>query len=171
MAKNSDKSEEIKDIIEEETKEVKEEVNELEELKKKYDELNDKHLRLMAEYDNFRKRTIKERSELYPQIIGETLEKFLPVIDNVNRAKQFDPATEEFAKGFTMICENFEDILKNFGVTEIGEPGEEFDPQLHNAVMHIEDDKLGKNVISQVFEKGYKIGSKVIRFATVQTAN
>ena len=133
--------------------------------------LNDKYLRLMAEYDNFRKRSQKEKEDIYPTATATVLGKVLPVLDNLERAAQFEKGTEEFAKGFDMIFQSFKDVMTSFGVEEIGVVGEAFDPTVHNAAMHVEDENLGANVVSQVFQKGYKIGDRVIRYAMVQTAN
>ena len=148
-----------------------EQTDPLAEAAKKYDELNDRYLRLMAEYENYRKRSSREKIEIYPQATANAVEKFLPIIDNLERARVFECSTEEFAKGFELICQGFADVLKNIGVEEIAEVGVAFDPNLHNAVMHIEDAELGDNVISQILQKGYKIGDKVIRYAMVQSAN
>ena len=136
-----------------------------------YAELNDRHLRLMAEYENYRKRSTKEKTEIYPNATAAAVEKFLPVLDNLERAAAFERTTEEFAKGFDMICQSFDQVLQNLGVETIGEVGEAFNPDLHNAVMQVEDPALGENVIAQVLQKGYKIGERVIRYAMVQTAN
>lgn len=144
---------------------------ELELLQGDYDVLNDKYLRLMAEYDNFRKRTLKERDDIYPSATAAAVGKFLPVLDNFERAAAFEHPDDDFGKGFDMIYQNLKDILASLKVEAIGEAGEEFDPAVHNAVMHIEDESLGKNVVAQVLQKGYKIGDKVIRYAMVQTAN
>ena len=152
--------------------EAAEEPEEAEEtIEQQYAALNDRYLRLMAEYENYRKRSTKERTEIYPQATAAAVEKFLPVLDNIERAAAFERQTEEFAKGFDMICQGFGQVLKNLGVEVIGEAGEVFNPDLHNAVMKIEDPELGENVISMVLQKGYKIGDRVIRYAMVQTAN
>jgi molecular chaperone GrpE len=147
------------------------EKSEQELLQEKYDQLNDRYLRLLAEFDNFRKRSQKEKDDIYPAATTAALTKFLPILDSLDRASQFAHGTEEFAKGFQMICQNFMDVLAGLGVEEIGAVGETFDPNFHNAAMHIEDENLGQNVVSQVFQKGYKIGDRVIRYAMVQTAN
>jgi len=147
------------------------EADPLETLQKNTAQLNDRYLRLMAEYENYRKRSTKEKSEIYPQATASAVEKFLPVLDNLERASGFERTTEEFAQGFDMICQSFGQVLGSLGVEEIGQVGEPFDPLLHNAVMHIEDDSLGNNVVAQVLQKGYKIGERVIRHAMVQVAN
>ena len=140
-------------------------------LMEKLGELNDRNLRLMAEYDNFRKRSQKERDEIYPTATATAVAKFLPVLDNFERASAFPHADDEFGKGFDMIYQSFREVLEGMGVEAIGEVGEAFNPDLHNAVMHIEDEAFGENVVSQVLQKGYRIGDKVIRYAMVQTAN
>ena len=160
------------EIIEaEEAPKPEAELDPLEEAEHKFAQLNDRYLRLMAEYENYRKRSTKEKSDIYPQATATAVEKFLPVLDNLERAAAFERTTEDFAKGFDMICQSFAGVLQSLGVEEIGEAGEAFDPILHNAVMHIEDDSLDKNVVAQVLQKGYKIGERVIRHAMVQVAN
>jgi len=146
-------------------------MSETEALNKKIDELNDKHLRLMAEYDNFRKRTQKERGDAYQSAAASTVAKFLPVLDNFERAAGFPRPDDDFGKGFDLIYQSLKETLESMGVEEIGKPGEEFNPEYHNAVMHIEDEELGENVVAAVLQKGYKMGDKIIRYAMVQTAN
>jgi len=148
-----------------------EKITPLEALEKKNAELNDRYLRLMAEYENYRKRSTKEKSEIYPQAMANAVEKFLPVLDNLDRASGFERTTDEFAQGFDMICQSFSHVLESIGVEQFGQAGEPFDPTLHNAVMHTEDPELGSNVVAQVLQKGYKIGDRVIRCAMVQVAN
>lgn len=140
-------------------------------LAEKYNELNDKYLRLMAEYDNFRKRSQKERDDIYPNATAAVVGKFLPIIDNFERAAGFPHGDDEFGKGFDMIHQSMKEVLTSMGVEEIGKAGEVFNPEVHNAVMHIEDETLGENVVAAVLQKGYKLGDKVIRYAMVQTAN
>lgn len=140
-------------------------------LTRELEEAGDKYLRLAAEYDNFRKRSQREREECYSNATGAVLEKLLPVWDNFERASQFPCNDAEFSKGFEMIKQSFEALFTAMGVEAVGEIGETFNPELHNAVMHIEDEELGENVISQVLQKGYKMGDKVLRYAMVQTAN
>ena len=170
---NADDSAEVAESTENraETVEAPPEKSETELLQEENKALNDRYLRLMAEYDNFRKRTQKEKDDIYPNATATVLGKILPVLDNLERAAQFEKSTEEFAKGFDMIFQNFKDVLSSFGVEEVGVVGEPFNPEIHNAAMHIEDENLGANVVSQVFQKGYKIGDKVVRYAMVQTAN
>ena len=134
-------------------------------------EANDKYLRLMAEYDNFRKRSQKERESLYADIKADTAAKFLPVYDNLVRALTQSTEDEAYRKGVEMIMTQFEETLKKLGVTEIESVGQKFDPNLHNAVMHVDDDAKGENEIVEEFQKGFMLGDKVIRFAMVKVAN
>ena len=134
-------------------------------------EANDKYLRLMAEYDNYRKRSQKEREALYGDIKADVLNKFLPVYDNLVRALDQPTEDEAYRKGVEMIMAQFNKTMENLGVTEIESVGQPFDPNLHNAVMHIENEELPENSLAAVFQKGFKIGDKVVRFAMVQVAN
>jgi molecular chaperone GrpE len=133
-------------------------------------ELNDKYLRMAAEYDNFRRRSAKEREGVYAEAYGDAIAQVLPVIDNMERAAMFTDA-EKVSEGVKMTLKGFTEILEKMGITAIGEVGEMFDPELHNAVMHIEDENLGENVIAEVFQKGYKKGDKIIRYAMFKVAN
>ena len=133
--------------------------------------LNDKYLRLCAEYDNFRRRSQKEKEALYGDIKADTLNKFLPVYDNLERALNQPTEDEAYRKGVEMIMAQFNATLEKLGVTVMDCLGQTFDPSLHNAVMHVEDGEKGENEIVQVFQKGFKIGDKVIRFAMVKVAN
>ena len=132
---------------------------------------NDRYLRLMAEYDNFRKRSAKERENIYTDVRVDTVSKFLPVYDNLARALATATADEAYKKGvemtFTQLCE----VFKKLGVEEIEAVGKTFDPTFHNAVMHVEDEEKGVSVIVEEFQKGFKIGEKVIRFSMVKVAN
>ena len=134
-------------------------------------EANDKYLRLMAEYDNYRKRSQKEREALYGDIKADVLNKFLPVYDNLVRALDQPTEDEAYRKGVEMIMAQFNKTMENLGVTEIESVGQPFDPNLHNAVMHVEDETKGENEIVEVFQKGFKLGDKVVRFAMVKVAN
>lgn len=137
---------------------------------REYDALNDKYLRMAAEYDNFRKRSVKERESVYADACADCIAALLPVLDNLERAAQYkndDPAT--VAKGLEMTLKSFCDTLGKLGVTEI--PAETFDPNVHNAVMHIEDDEHGEGEIVEVLQKGFAKGDKVIRYAMVKVAN
>ena len=172
MAKKEKKVEETpaEETVEttvEETPEVPE-VNPWEE---KYNAEHDMYLRLAAEFDNFRKRTIKEKESSYGNGKADTLAKLLPVYDNLERALNQPTEDAAYKKGVEMTMAEFEKIFTSLGVEVFGAPGEAFNPELHNAVMHTEDPELGENTISMVFQKGARIGDKVIRFAMVQVAN
>jgi molecular chaperone GrpE len=147
------------------------EKSEIELMAEKMAELNENYLRLRAEYDNFRKRSQKEREEIYPAATVSALAKFLPVFDNIERAAAFPHGDDEFGKGFDLIHQSLGETLKSMGVEIIAGEGEPFDPGLHHAVMHIEDESLGENVVAAVLQKGYKLGERVVRYAMVQTAN
>lgn len=132
---------------------------------------HDSYLRLAAEYDNYRKRSQKEKDNLYTEIRSETVEKFLPVYDNLERALAQETQDAAFKKGVEMTMNQLVSVMEKLGVESFGAAGDHFDPQLHNAVMHIEDDSLGENVIAEVFQKGFKVDEKVVRFAMVKVAN
>ena len=133
--------------------------------------LNDKFLRLAAEYENFRRRSQKEKEALYGDIKADTVTKFLPVYDNLERALRQGTEDEAYRRGVEMIMNQFCSTLEKLGVTPIECLGEKFDPALHNAVMHVDDEEKGENEIVEVFQKGFKLGDKVIRFAMVKVAN
>ena len=137
----------------------------------KYTAERDSHLRLAAEFDNFRKRTIKEKEASYGHGKADAVAKLLPVYDNLERALNQPTEDAAYKKGVELTMNELVKIFTGLGVEIFGNPGDEFDPNLHNAVMHIDDENLGENVISQVFQKGFKIGDKVVRFAMVQVAN
>lgn len=132
--------------------------------------LNDKYLRMMAEYDNFRRRSQKEKEETYGEAFSEAISAILPIMDNVERAAQYSES-ESVAKGLEMIAKSFAETLAKLGASEIEALGKTFDPNLHNAVMHIDDEAYGEGEIAEVFQKGYAIGNKVIRHAMVKVAN
>ena len=140
-------------------------------LEKEKADLNDKFLRICAEYDNFRKRSQKEKDALYGDIKANTVTQFLPVYDNLERALKQNTEDEAYKKGVEMIMTQFCTTLEKMGVTEIKCLGEKFDPTMHNAVMHVDDEEKGENEILEVFQKGFKLGDKVIRFAMVKVAN
>ena len=140
-------------------------------LEKEKADLNDKFLRICAEYDNFRKRSQKEKDALYGDIKANTVTQFLPVYDNLERALKQNTEDEAYKKGVEMIMTQFCTTLEKMGVTEIKCLGEKFDPTMHNAVMHVDDEEKGENEIVEVFQKGFKLGDKVIRFAMVKVAN
>ena len=132
---------------------------------------HDSYLRLAAEYDNYRKRSQKEKDNLYTEIRSETVEKFLPVYDNLERALAQETQDAAFKKGVEMTMNQLVSVMEKLGVESFGAAGDHFDPQLHNAVMHIEDESLGKNVVAQVFQSGYRRGDRILRHAMVQQAN
>lgn len=132
---------------------------------------HDRYLRMLAEYDNFRKRSQKERESIYSDVRADTVSRFLPVYDNLLRAVQQTTEDEAYLRGVEMILEQMKEIMGKLGVTEIEAVGKPFNPDLHNAVMHIEDENYGENEIVQEFEKGFLLGDKVIRFSMVQVAN
>ena len=151
---------------------TREQMEKMEGLAGQLSALNDQHLRLMAEYDNYRKRTQKEKESIYQDAKADTIGKFLEVYDNLERAvSQEGDEDNVHKKGMTMIFHELLGILEKLGVTVVDPVGQPFDPEKHNAVLHIEDENLGENVVSQVFQKGFLLGDKVIRHATVQVAN
>jgi len=132
---------------------------------------DDKYLRLAAEYDNYRKRTAKEKESLWTNAKADTAAAFLPVYDNLERAIKQETADEAYKKGVEMTMNQLKEVFAKLGITEIPALGEKFDPNLHNAVMHIDDENFEENTVSQVFQAGFRCGDKVIRFAMVQVAN
>ena len=132
---------------------------------------SDAYLRLLAEYDNYRKRSQKEKDSLYADIKADTVTKFLPVYDNLVRALNQGTEDEAYRKGVEMIMNQFCSTLEKLGVTKTESLGQKFDPKFHNAVMHVEDDEKGENEIVEVFQDGFMLGDKVIRFAMVKVAN
>ena len=157
--------------VEAEPPEQEPETSELDTLKADMAKEHELYLRLAAEYDNFRKRSQKEKDNIYRDAQADTVGKFLPVFDNLERAAQQPTEDEAYKKGVEMTLTGLREVMKNLGVEEFGEAGEPFDPNRHNAVMHIERDDLGESVIAQVFQKGFSVGDRVIRFAMVQVAN
>ena len=132
---------------------------------------HEQYLRLAAEYDNFRKRTQREKDGIYLDAVADTAKKILPVYDNLERALKNETSDEAYKKGVEMTMNELVKILNGIGITPFGAAGETFDPQRHNAVMHTEDESLGENVIAEVFQTGFAMGEKVIRFAMVKVAN
>ena len=137
----------------------------------KYNAEHDAHLRLAAEYDNFRKRTIKEKESSYANGKADAVEKLLPVYDNLSRALNQETSDAAYKKGVEMTMNELVKILNGLGVEIFGAVGDVFDPNIHNAVMHTEDDSVVENTITQVFQQGFKMGDKIVRFAMVQVAN
>ncbi len=138
---------------------------------KKYGEAHDAHLRLAAEYDNFRKRTAKEKEASYSNGKADAVAKLLPIYDNLERALNQPTEDAAYKKGVEMTMTELLKIFSGLGVEVFGNVGDAFDPNLHNAVMHLEDESLGENTVAMVFQKGFQIGDKVVRFAMVQVAN
>lgn len=132
--------------------------------------LNDTYLRLAAEYENFRRRTAKERDGIYADAFGEALSALFPVVDNLERAAQYSDG-ENVAKGVALTLKSVQDTFAKLGVTELNPVGEAFDPNLHNAVMHVEDETVGESVVVEVLQKGYCRGDRVLRYAMVKVAN
>ena len=139
--------------------------------KEQHQQLNDKYTRVLAEYDNYRKRSQKERESLFSDAQAMTVEQLLPVLDNLDRALEQNCADPEYQKGVELIAKQFKEILEKMNITEIPAQGQPFDPRYHDAVMHIEQENLPENTISLVMRKGYIMGEKVIRHAMVQVAN
>ena len=140
------------------------------ELEEKIKEKDDQHLRMAAEYDNFRRRSREEKDATYDKAMADAVKELLPIIDNIERAASFD-GEGTLKDGIVMVLKSCTAALSKLGVEAYGAAGETFDPNLHNAVMHEENDELGEGVIVEVFQKGYKKGNKIIRFAMVKTAN
>ena len=180
MAKKDKKIEETEETKVPETEEVTEETTQEtpEEPKapetdwqKKYEETYDSYLRLAADYDNYRKRTLKEKDQAYGHGKADAVAKLLPIYDNLERALNQETADAAYKKGVEMTMNELVKIFTGLGVEIFGNVGDAFDPNLHNAVMHVENEELGENTIAAVFQKGFKLGEKVVRFAMVQVAN
>ena len=170
MAKKK-KEEELtpeEETVETPVEETVEEVNPWEE---KYNAEHDSYLRLAADYDNFRKRSQKEKEQSYGNGKADAVEKLLPVYDNLERALNQETSDKAYKKGVEMTMTQLVSIFEGLGVEIFGNVGDTFDPNIHNAVMHTEDDTVAENTITQVFQKGFKLGEKIVRFAMVQVAN
>ena len=139
--------------------------------KEEYDELDDRYKRILAEFENFKKRSGKEREGLYNSILSDVVEVILPVLDNLENAAKVETNDEEYKKGVELVLKQFRDVLSSKGIEEIKTVGETFDPELHEAVSSIQDENLGVQEISQEYRKGYKIGNRVIRHSMVVVAN
>lgn len=146
-------------------------LTELESLKDQVAQQEDKYLRLAAEYDNYRRRTAKEKDSIWNDAKADAAVAFLPVYDNLERALKQETADEAFKKGVEMTMTQLKEVLAKLGIEEIPALGEPFDPNLHNAVMHVEDEGAGENIIVDVFQTGFRSGDKVVRFAMVKVAN
>lgn len=145
--------------------------DENEKLKAELAELQDRYLRTVAEYDNFRKRSQREKDQTYANAVSDTVTKFLDVLDAFDRASNYECADEEYKKGIDLISNSIKSTFDSIGVKEIPALGEQFNPDLHSAMMHVDDDAYGENVITEVYRKGYKYGDKVIRYSSVIVAN
>ena len=173
MAKK-DKKEKTEEVLEETVQEeavAEEAAPEVDPWEEKYNAEHDSYLRLAADYDNFRKRTIKEKEMSYTNGKSDAVEKLLPVYDNLERALNQPTEDAAYKKGVEMTMNELVKIFTGLGVEIFGNTGDAFDPNLHNAVMHIDDESYGENVICQVFQQGFKMGEKIVRFAMVQVAN
>jgi len=172
------KEKEVKETPVEETVETVEEVveetaetPEVNPWEEKYNAERDAHLRVAAEFDNFRKRTVKEKEASYGNGKADAVAKILPIYDNLERALNQETSDAAYKKGVELTMNELVKIFTSLGVEIFGNVGDAFDPNLHNAVMHIDSEELEENTISQVFQKGFKIGEKIVRFAMVQVAN
>ena len=144
---------------------------ELEEEKQKYVELDDKYKRTLAEYQNFRNRSQRERDGIYSDAVAATIAAFLPVLDNLQRAAAAECKDPDFKKGVEMTLKGYQDLLDKYSVATTAAVGEAFDANFHNAVMHIEDEAMGESVVAEIFQQGYKMGDRVLRHAMVKVAN
>ena len=160
------------ETVEEETFTVtREQMEQMEQLAKMVSDASDKYLRLAAEYDNYRKRTTKEKENVYADAKADTVKEFLGVLDNLERGlAQFDEGAPH-RQGMELICRQFLAVLEKLGVTRIEAQGQPFDTQKHDAVMHVEDENVGENTVVEVLQQGYQLGDKVLRFAMVKVAN
>ena len=145
-------------------------LEEIEALKAQIAEQDDKHLRMAAEYDNFRRRSREEKEGIYETALSDTVAELLPIIDNLERASMYDDG-EKVKEGLIMTAKAATEVFAKLGVEDFGKVGETFDPNIHNAVLHIDDDSFGEGEIVEVFQKGYRKGKHIIRFAMVKTAN
>ncbi len=144
---------------------------EIAKLKAELEEEKDKYLRMLAEYDNFRRRTAKEKQGVWADAVADTIKELLPIADNLDRAAHADGDAGAIRAGLDMTMTAMNAMLTKLGMTVYGEVGDAFDPNIHNAVMHVDDDTLGEGVIAEVFQRGYRMGDKIIRFAMVKVAN
>ena len=151
--------------------EPKQEKTELELKQEELDDVTDRYKRVLAEFENYKKRSSKERESLYNSILADVVEAMLPVVDNLENAAKVETEDENYKKGVEMVLKQFKDVLNSKGVEEIKTVGETFDPELHEAVSSIQDENLGEKEIAQEYRKGYKIGTKVIRHSMVVVAN
>lgn len=171
----AEKEMEKEEKLEKENKQKDEGQNKKEDLLKakqeELDEITDRYKRILAEFENHKKRSQKERENLYGSILGDVVEAILPILDNLENAAKVETKDEEYKKGIELVLKQFQDVLKSKGVEEIKALGETFDPEVHEAVSSIQDDTKGEKEIVQEYRKGYKIGTKVIRHSMVVVAN
>ena len=164
--KEKNENEETEKVENEETKN-----EELSRIQFEFDELNDRHKRILAEFENHKKRSLKEREVLYNSILSDVVEVILPVLDNLENATKVDTTDEGYKQGVELVLKQLKDVLASKGVQEIKALGETFDPELHEAVSSIQDESKGEKEIVQEYRKGYKIGNRVIRHSMVVVAN
>lgn len=164
-------SEELKEEKTENIEEEKTENTELKKTKQELEETTDRLKRIMAEFENFKKRNSKERETLYNSLVSDIVASFLPVQDNLQKAISVKTEDENLKQGIELVVKQISDIFKKFGVEEIETVGKEFDPEVHEAVTSVQDETLGEKIVKEEFRKGYKIGSKIIRHAMVVVAN
>lgn len=169
----SDKQKGFKEELKEEVNEKVKKTTENKDMvpKQDYDELDDRYKRILAEFENFKKRSSKEREGMYNSVLSDVVEVILPILDNLENAVKVETEDENYKQGVELVLKQFKDVLKSKGIEEIEAVGTTFDPELHEAVGSIQDDNLGEKEIAQEYRKGYKIGSKVIRHSMVVVAN
>ena len=169
----NDKQKDFKEELKEEVNEKEKKITENKDMvpKQDYDDLDDRYKRILAEFENFKKRSSKEREGMYNSVLSDVVEVILPVLDNLENAAKVETEDENYKHGIEIVLKQFKDVLKSKGIEEIEAIGTTFDPELHEAVGSIQDDNLGEKEIAQEYRKGYKIGSKVIRHSMVVVAN
>ncbi|MBR3003031.1 MAG: nucleotide exchange factor GrpE [Clostridia bacterium] len=167
----AEKKEQKQENEEPKVQEEKQEKTELELKQEELDDVTDRYKRVLAEFENYKKRSSKERESLYNSILSDVVEAMLPVVDNLENAAKVETEDENYKKGVEMVLKQFKDVLSSKGVEEIKTVGETFDPELHEAVSSIQDENLGEKEIAEEYRKGYKIGSKVVRHSMVVVAN
>ena len=168
----AEKENKIEKKLENEKNQTKQEIKNEEMVPKaEYDELDDRFKRILAEFENFKKRSMKEREGLYNSILSDVVEVILPVVDNLENAAKVETKDESYKQGVELVLKQFKDVLKSKGVEEIKAVGETFDPELHEAVGSIQDETKGEKEIAQEYRKGYKIGNRIIRHSMVVVAN
>lgn len=161
----------MEENLEENKEVVQEEVTQLDSMKQELEETNERYKRIMAEFDNYKKRSAKERDALYHSLVADIVTSFLPIIDNLEKATQTTTTDDNFKQGVEMVLKQFMDTLGNLGVKTIETVGKTFDPELHEAVSSVQDESLGEKEIKEEFRKGYQIGDRVIRHSMVVVAN